>query len=65
MAKSAAKTGRALDQEAYERLQEQIAVAIVQCSDAQILDLADSLHAALRRRRYAAVESRSWSRCPE
>jgi hypothetical protein len=30
-----------------------MAVAIVHCSDQQVLDLADSLHAALRRRRKA------------
>ncbi len=44
-------TGRRLDEEAFERLCEHMAVAIVHCSDQQVLDLADSLHAALRRRR--------------
>ena len=56
---------RGLDDDAFDRLQDQVAVAIALCSDAQILDLADSLHAALRRRRYAAAEARSWDRCDE
>jgi hypothetical protein len=45
---------RRLDEQAFERLCEHMAVAIVHCSDQQVLDLADSLHAALRRRRRAA-----------
>ena len=44
-------TARQLDEQAFERLCEHMAVAIVHCSDQQVLDLADSLHAALRRRR--------------
>ena len=38
---------------AFERLCERVAVAAVHCSDSQVLDLADSLHAALRLRRKA------------
>jgi hypothetical protein len=48
-----ASTLRGLDDRAFERLCEHMAVAIVHCSDQQVLDLADSLHAALRRRRKA------------
>jgi hypothetical protein len=44
-------TARRLEEQAFERLCEHMAVAIVHCSDQQVLDLADSLHAALRRRR--------------
>lgn len=44
-------SSRALDDTAFERLCEHVAVATVHCSDQQVLDLADSLHAALRRRR--------------
>ncbi len=60
-------TVRRLDEEAFERLCEHMAVAIVHCSDQQVLDLADSLHAALRRRRRAEAatrlenEPRSWT----
>ncbi len=42
---------RRLDRVAFERLCEHLAVATVHCSDEQVLDLADSLHAVLRRRR--------------
>lgn len=35
----------------FERLQRLIAAAIVPCSNAQICDLADQLHGAIRRRR--------------
>jgi hypothetical protein len=45
---------RRLDEQAFERLCEHMAVAVVHCSDQQVLDLADSLHAALRRRRKIA-----------
>jgi hypothetical protein len=53
-------TTRRLDEQAFERLCEHMAVAIVHCSDQQVLDLADSLHAALRRRRKAARNSSEW-----
>jgi hypothetical protein len=57
---------RPLDQRAFERLAEQLAVATVRCSDEQVLELADGLHASLRRRRGAKsgqrpdAEQRSW-----
>ncbi len=57
---------RRLDEQAFERLCEHMAVAIVHCSDQQVLDLADSLHASLRRRRDTKAvvrlddEQRSW-----
>jgi hypothetical protein len=50
---------RPLDTSAFERLCEQLAAATVRCSDAQVLDLADSLHATLRRRRDAKQEVRA------
>jgi hypothetical protein len=56
---------RRLETQAMERLREQLAVATVRMSDAQILDLADSLHETLRRRRYGAAEARSWRLCTE
>ncbi len=58
--------GRPLEQSAFERLCEQLAAAAALCSDAQVLDLADSLHDALRRHRNAKTatrregERRSW-----
>jgi hypothetical protein len=42
---------RRLDEAAFERLCEQLAVAAAHCSDSQVLDLADRLHAMLRHRR--------------
>lgn len=51
---------RRLEDQAFERLCEHMAVAIVHCSDQQVLDLADSLHAALRRRRKSARRSSDW-----
>ncbi len=36
---------------AFERLREQLATAVALCGDDQILNLADDLHDALRRRR--------------
>lgn len=57
---------RPLEPEAFERLCDQLAAAVVRCSDEQVLDLADSLHASLRRRRNAKSvrrldgEPRSW-----
>lgn len=41
---------RRLAEAEFASLCEHMAVAIVHCSDQQLLDLADSLHAALRRR---------------
>lgn len=57
---------RPLDPQVFERLGDQLAAAIARCSDEQVLDLADSLHASLRRRRNAEAarpideEQRSW-----
>jgi hypothetical protein len=57
---------RPLDGPVFERLCEQLAVATVRCSDEQVLELADGLHASLRRRRNAKAivrldsEQRSW-----
>ncbi len=44
---------RRLCEDAYERLREQMAAAVALCSDEQVLDLADAMHATLRRRRAA------------
>jgi hypothetical protein len=58
--------GRPLEPQAFERLCDQLAAAVARCSDEQVLDLADSLHASLRRRRNAKAarrineEQRSW-----
>lgn len=57
----ASKTRRLGDLE-FDRLCEHLAVAIVHCSDQQVLDLADSLHAALRQRRRAATSGRAAER---
>lgn len=48
---------------AFQRLREQVATAIALCNDEQILNLADDLHDALRRRRASryAEEDRSWA----
>jgi hypothetical protein len=42
--------GPRLRTETFERLREQIATASALCSEAQILELADGLHDAIRRR---------------
>jgi hypothetical protein len=54
-----------LSDDAFERLREQVATASALCGDDQLLELADALHASLRRRRDArhgdlAVEERSF-----
>jgi hypothetical protein len=49
---------RGLDGCTYERLREQFAAAAARCSSDQVLDLADTLHASIRRRRqkWAKIE---------
>ncbi|MDQ0466560.1 hypothetical protein QO010_004355 [Caulobacter ginsengisoli] len=45
-----ASAGPRLKHETFERLREQIATASALCSEDQLLELADGLHAAIRRR---------------
>jgi hypothetical protein len=49
---------RRRNDKAFEHLMDQMAIAMVRCSDDQLLDLADSLHAMLRRRRDAKCAAR-------
>ena len=44
-------SGPRLGKEPFERLREQIATAAALCAEDQLLDLADGLHEAIRRRR--------------
>jgi hypothetical protein len=45
-----ASAGPRLKHDTFERLREQIATASALCSEDQLLELADGLHAAIRRR---------------
>jgi hypothetical protein len=47
-----------LTEPAFDRLLEQMATAAALCSDVQVLELADCLHDALRRRRQRQAEGR-------
>lgn len=46
-------SGPCLKRETFERLREQLATASALCSEDQLLDLADGLHEAIRRRHEA------------
>lgn len=46
-----ARLGMRMSDKVFERLLDRVAAATARCSDDQLLDLADSLHATLRRRR--------------
>lgn len=47
-----------LTETTFERLREQVTTAAALCSDTQVLELADCLHDALRRRRKRQAERR-------
>lgn len=52
--------------ESFERLREQLATAAALCSEHQLLELADGLHDAIRRRRQSTFrEPSSWQFRPE
>jgi hypothetical protein len=58
------RSQRRIDETAFEHLVDQLEMATARFTDEQLLDLADSLHATLRRRRQgmgrAANEQRSF-----
>jgi hypothetical protein len=60
-----ASAERRLNLETFERLREQLATAAALCGDDQLLELADNLHEAIRRRRGVRnCDVLGWERCP-
>lgn len=48
---------RELSAAAFAKLQDQVATAVALCSETQMLTLADQIHDAIRRQRYAEYDS--------